>query len=82
MPKLGSTLWNAALGRGLYDAGLPYPEIGKRVGASGSTVRAFAGKHWPPREEPTARPSRPSRPMRSRRPGMTTLPALESLRTE
>jgi hypothetical protein len=33
MPKLGMTIWDAALGCRLYDEGATYKDIGEQIGA-------------------------------------------------
>ena len=85
MPTLGQTLWDSALGRTLYDQHVPYAEIGRRVGTSGSCVKAFAARHWPRRDETQVeragrRAARRPRPARKLRPGQATLPPLSALR--
>jgi hypothetical protein len=83
MPKLGTTTWDAALARRLYDEGANYKHIGKQVSAAASLVSQFASRHWPARDQAMAyqpggrkRGSDEPRPLpRSR----TTLPPLPSL---
>jgi hypothetical protein len=81
MPKLGTTTWDAALARRLYDEGATYKHIGERVGAAASLVGAFAARHWPPRDmamayQPGGRKRDRDRP---RPAGRSTLPPLPSL---
>jgi len=38
MPKLGTTTWNAALARRLYDEGASYTSIGEQIGAAPSLI--------------------------------------------
>jgi hypothetical protein len=45
MPKLGTTTWDAALARRLYDEGATYKHIGEQVGAAASLVNQFASRH-------------------------------------
>jgi hypothetical protein len=86
MPKLGTTTWDAALARRLYDAGALFKEIGAQVGAAPSLISQFASRHWPPRDK--ALDYQPGGRKRDRvgpRPlprGRTTLPALPSLRAK
>jgi hypothetical protein len=77
MPKLGTTIWDAALARRLYDEGATYKHIGEQVGAAASLVSAFAARHWPPREQASRKcDSDGPRPLP---PGSATLPPLPSL---
>jgi hypothetical protein len=86
MPKLGTTTWDAALARRLYDEGATFKLIGERVGAPPGLVSQFASRHWPPRDK--ALDYQPGGRKRERvgpRPlprGRATLPALPSLRSE
>jgi hypothetical protein len=80
MPKLGTTIWDAALARRLYDEGATYKHIGEQVGAAASLVGQFASRHWPAR----AMAYRPGGRKRDRGPrslprGRATLPPLPSL---
>lgn len=82
MPKLGATIWDAALARRLYDEGATYKVIGEQVGAAPSLVSQFAARHWPPRDkamgyQPGSR--KRSRPPRRLPAGRSTLPPLPSL---
>jgi hypothetical protein len=81
MPKLGTTIWDAALARRLYDEGATYKSIGEQVGAAPSLISQFAARHWPARDQPMD--YQPGRLKRSRdrpRPaGRSTLPPLPSL---
>ena len=54
MPKLGTTTWDAALARRLYDEGATYKHIGEQVGAAASLVSQFASRHWPARDQAMA----------------------------
>jgi hypothetical protein len=83
MPKLGTTIWDAALARRLYDEGATYRHIGERVGAAPSLVSQFALRHWPERDQAMA--YQPGGRKRDARPrplprGRATLPPLPSLR--
>jgi hypothetical protein len=60
-----TTIWDAALGRRLYDEGATFKEIGGRVGAAPPLISQFAARNWPPRDK------RPA--------GRSTLPPLPSL---
>ncbi|MGD0110185.1 MAG: hypothetical protein ABSC06_40160 [Rhodopila sp.] len=53
MPKLGTTIWDAALARRLYDEGASYTSIGEQIGAAPSLIGQFAARHWPPRDKTT-----------------------------
>lgn len=82
MPKLGTTTWDAALARRLYDEGATFKEIGERVAAAPSLVSQFAARHWPARDQ--AMGYRPDGRKRGRGPrslprGRATLPPLPSL---
>jgi hypothetical protein len=80
MPKLGTTIWDAALARRLYDEGATYKEIGEQVGTAPSLVSQFASRHWPARAmayQPGGR-KRDVGP-RPLPPGRATLPPLPSL---
>ncbi|MGD0108532.1 MAG: hypothetical protein ABSC06_31500 [Rhodopila sp.] len=83
MPKLGTTTWNAALARRLYDEGASYTSIGEQIGAAPSLISQFAARHWPPRDQAMAyQPGRRKRDVASRPPraaGRSTLPPLPSL---
>jgi hypothetical protein len=84
MPKLGTTTWDAALARRLYDEGALFKDIGEQVGAAPSLISQFARRHWPPRDQaldyqPGGRKRERDRP---RPAGRSTLPALPSLRAE
>jgi hypothetical protein len=41
MPKLGTTTWDAALARRLYDKGATYKHIGEQIGVAVSLVGQF-----------------------------------------
>jgi hypothetical protein len=83
MPKLGTTTWDAALARRLYDEGATYKHIGKQVGAAASLVSQFASRHWPARDQAMAyQPGSRKRDRigpRSLPRGRATLPPLPSL---
>ena len=83
MPKLGTTTWDAALARRLYDEGATYKHIGKQVGAAASLVGQFASRHWPARDQAMAyQPGSRKRGSDGPRPlprGRATLPPLPSL---
>jgi hypothetical protein len=82
MPKLGTTIWNAALARRLYNEGATYKSIGEQIGAAPSLISQFAARHWPPRNQAMAyqpggrKRSGPPRPLPA---GRLTLPPLPSL---
>jgi hypothetical protein len=87
MPKLGTTIWDAALARRLYDGGATYKNIGEQVGASPKLISQFAARHWPSRGQAMAyqpgggkrdAASRPPRPLPK---GRSTLPPLPCLVT-
>jgi hypothetical protein len=44
MPKLGTTIWDAALARRLYDEGANYESVGEQVGAAPSLISQFAAR--------------------------------------
>jgi hypothetical protein len=81
MPKLGTTIWDAALARRLYDEGATYKDISERVGAAPSLISQFASRHWPPRDKAMARQpgGRKRNRDRPRPAGRSTLPPLPSL---
>ena len=83
MPKLGATIWDAALARRLYDEGVSYTSIGEQIGAAPSLIGQFAARHWPPRDKTMAyQPGGRKRDATRRRPrpaGRSTLPPLPSL---
>jgi hypothetical protein len=81
MPKLGTTIWDSARARRLYDEGATYKEIGKQVGAAPSLISQFASRHWPPRDQAMAyQPGGRKRDRARPRPaGRSTLPPLPSL---
>jgi hypothetical protein len=80
MPKLGTTTWDAALARRLYDEGATYKHIGEQVGAAPALVSAFASRHWPPRDKAMAyQPGGRKRDQTPRPAGRSTLPPLPSL---
>jgi hypothetical protein len=81
MPKLGTTTWDAAFARRLYDEGALFKDIGERVGAAPSLVSQFASRHWPPRDKALDyNPGRLKRDATRPRPaGRSTLPPLPSL---
>jgi hypothetical protein len=86
MPKLGTTTWDAALARHLYDKGATYKHIGEQVGAAASLVSQFASRHLPARDQamayqPGSRKRGSDRP-RPLPPGRATLPPLPSLSTD
>jgi hypothetical protein len=84
MPKLGTTTWDAALARHLYDEGALFKDIGEQVGAAPNLVSQFASRHWPPRDQALDyQPGRLKRDAARPRPaGRSTLPALPSLRAK
>jgi len=50
MPKLGTTIWDPALARRLFDEGVSFKEIGEQVGAAPALISQHAARHWPPRD--------------------------------
>ena len=90
MPYLGSTIWDNAQARLLYDQNLSYNEIARRVGTSSSQVSSFAARHWPKRDDslvirkrsqgfPTGANGPRAPRVRQLKPGESTLPPLASL---
>jgi hypothetical protein len=86
MPKLGTTTWDAALARRMYDEGATFKEIGEQVRAAPSLVSQFASRHWSRRDKALDyQPGRLKRERDGQRPlprGRATLPALPSLRAK
>jgi hypothetical protein len=83
MPKLGTTTWDAALARRLYDDGATHKHIGEQVGAAPPLISQFAARHWPARDQAMGyRPGGRKRDRVGPRPlprGRATLPPLQSL---
>jgi transposase len=77
-------VWDKAQGRVLYDQGLSYDVMSRRLGVSRASIHRYAATYWPARMT-TGAPHRPAgqapampkaKPLR---PGESTLPALPSL---
>lgn len=83
MPSKGTTQWDQATARRMYDQGATYMDIGRRINVAASLIGQFAKTHWPPR--PATMAYRPGGRKRNRGGpsplprGARTLPDLPSL---
>ena len=81
MGRYCEPVWDTDLGRRLYDEGLTYYAIAKRLQIAPTTLHRYAGRYWPPRhgERRQPAPVKPKPHGRRFLRGEASLPPLPSL---